>query len=155
MHQPKDTVYKTPDLPNYKVGILPQNAPLAVPFVPFQSDNPPQYGPEVALTRGTLFPGLDLPFKNMPNQTNPEADTLLGEIMGLSLALTDLHLYLDTHPQNQPAIHMFEHYTKLLNEKKGAYEEKHGPLTLASALQNGKYAWIDDPWPWEYREEHV
>ena len=49
-------------------GILPCSAPLANPYVPFQLENPPQYEPRKALVRGTLFPGLDLPFMGMINK---------------------------------------------------------------------------------------
>ena len=44
-------------------GRLPAAAPLANPYVPFQMENPPKYEPRKALVRGTMFPGLDLPFK--------------------------------------------------------------------------------------------
>jgi hypothetical protein len=43
----------------YKSGELPPCGPLAVGFVPWQEKNPPKYGNMEALTRGTLFPGLD------------------------------------------------------------------------------------------------
>ena len=49
-------------------GRLPATAYLANPYVPFQIEDPPKYEPKVAIIRGTLFPGLDLPFMNMVNQ---------------------------------------------------------------------------------------
>ena len=49
----------------YKQGSLPECAPLAVAYVPAQPGSQPAYDPEDALKRGTLFPGLDLPFMNM------------------------------------------------------------------------------------------
>ena len=49
-------------------GRLPSMAPLANPYVPFQLENPPKYEPRTALVRGTLFPGLDLPFMDMVNK---------------------------------------------------------------------------------------
>ena len=142
-------------LPDFKTGILPAEAPLAVPFVPVQGENPPQYSPEEGLTRGTLFPGLDLPFQNTVNQANPLAGTLFGEVTALEFACLDLHLFLDTHPHDRAAIAMLEHYTALLQEVKQDYESKHGPLTLERAVQNGQYAWLKGPWPWEYRERMV
>ena len=39
-------------------GKLPEAAPLANPYVPFQLENPPKYESRKALVRGTLFPGL-------------------------------------------------------------------------------------------------
>lgn len=47
---------------NGREGRLPAMAPLANPYVPFQLENPPQYEAQKGLVRGTLFPGLDLPF---------------------------------------------------------------------------------------------
>ena len=49
-------------------GRLPAIAPLANPYVPFQMENPPKYESRKALVRGTLFPGLDLPFMGMINK---------------------------------------------------------------------------------------
>ena len=51
-------------------GRLPASAPLANPYVPFQMENPPKYEPGKALVRGTLFPGLDLPFKKSIQANN-------------------------------------------------------------------------------------
>ena len=69
-------------------GRLPACAPLANPYVPFQNENPPKYEARKALIRGTLFPGLDLPFHGMVNEhekaldLNIEAYTLLDEYAG-------------------------------------------------------------------------
>ena len=49
------------------LGVLPELAPLANPYVPFQQENPKQYTAKRGLIRGTLFPGLDLPFMGMVN----------------------------------------------------------------------------------------
>ena len=142
-------------LPEYAVGRLPAEAPLGVPFVPFQSENPPQYTPEEGLSRGTIFPGLDLPFQNSVNRTNPARGTLLGEVLALSLALTDLHLYLDTHPQDMEVTKIFRHYQTQLEDAKKRYIAEAGPLTLNDAVQNGQYVWTEDPWPWDYPERMV
>ena len=48
-------------------GHLPVSAPLANPYVPFQLKNPPKYESGKAWIRGTLYPGLDLPFMNKTN----------------------------------------------------------------------------------------
>ena len=142
-------------LPEYRTGRLPTNAPLGVPFVPFQHDNPPQYSPEEGLTRGTIFPGLDLPFQNVVNKTNPAHGTLTGEVLALSMALTDLHLYLDTHPHDTAVIQIFQHYCERLDNAKARYVKAHGPLTLQDAIQDGRYVWTDDPWPWDFQERMV
>ena len=48
-------------------GRMPSMAPLANPYVPFQLENPPKYEPRRGLIRGTMFPGLDLPFQGRVN----------------------------------------------------------------------------------------
>lgn len=144
MHQEQ---HKTEE---HSFGRLPQRAPLAVPFVPFQENNPPQYNPNLGLARGTIFPGLDLPFKNNLSDTHPYEGTSLGEIMSLGLALTDLHLYLDTHPDDQESFAIFQYYSKILEEKQKAYTKNHGPLTLGDVSSDNYYSWLNDPWPWEY-----
>ena len=47
----------------YKQGSLPECAPLALAQIPAQKSSEPAYKSGEALSRGTLFPGLDLPFK--------------------------------------------------------------------------------------------
>ena len=56
----------------YKQGSLPGCAPLALAQIPAQQSSEPAYKSGEALSRGTLFPGLDLPFKNIVNQMPAE-----------------------------------------------------------------------------------
>ncbi len=44
-------------------GVLPQCAPLAVPYVPFQQTGAKKYTQAEALDKGTLFAGLNLAFR--------------------------------------------------------------------------------------------
>ncbi len=83
-------------------GPLPTCAPLALAYVPMQQSSEPAYDPDDALKRGTLFPGLDLPFMNMVN-TAELSGTPLGELMAVQFVCHELHLYLDTHPQDTEA----------------------------------------------------
>ena len=53
---------------NFKQGPLPECAPLALAQTPMQQSSEPAYDRRMALARGTLFPGLDLPFMNMVNK---------------------------------------------------------------------------------------
>ena len=79
---------------SYKEGTLPSCAPLGVGFIPFQQENPPMYKVNEALTKGTLFPGLDLPWFNVSNTSNPYEGTPLGELMALSFAIKELNCTL-------------------------------------------------------------
>ncbi len=130
-------------------GKLPAMAPLAYPYVPFQIDDQPQYEPQKALVRGTLFPGLDLPFMGMVNQHNKPI-TPLTELQCMAFALQELALYLDTHRDDKEALELYRTYQKANAKARMIYEEKCGPLNHMSVQKDGQYAWLNDPWPWEY-----
>ena len=70
-------------------GRLPAMAPLANPYVPFQLENPPQYEAQKGLVRGTLFPGLDLPFMGMVN-LNELPETPSSQMQALAFAVQEL-----------------------------------------------------------------
>ena len=129
-------------------GNLPARAPLANPYVPFQGDNPPTYEARKAMIRGTLFPGLDLPFMGMINQKELPA-TPQAEHQTLAFAINELGLYLDTHRDDTEALQMYRAYQKMYEEGKARYEKEYGPMNHMS-VAGEKYRWLDDPWPWEY-----
>lgn len=129
-------------------GKLPANAPLANPYVPFQLENPPKYEARKALIRGTLFSGLDLPFMGMVNNKEKNI-TPKTEMQTLAFAIQELALYLDTHRDDQEALELYQKYQKLYHECMMAYTKQCGPLNHRTPSQ-GAYAWLDDPWPWEY-----
>ncbi|MBQ7230765.1 MAG: spore coat associated protein CotJA [Oscillospiraceae bacterium] len=83
-------------LPAGVTGMLPAQAPLANPYVPFQEKDPPKYEARKALIRGTLYPGLDLPLLGMVNE-KLKPDTLLSQLQSVNFAVQELALYLDTH----------------------------------------------------------
>ena len=130
-------------------GSLPACAPLAVSYVPMQESAQPVYPVGKALVRGTLFPGLDLPFMGMVNNTEL-ADTPLGELMALDFAIKELQLYLDTHADDAEAFEALQQYCRLFEEGRAAYVRMYGPLTIHDAALGKSYAWLKEPWPWEY-----
>ena len=131
-----------------QLGRLPAMAPLANPYVPFQNENPPIYEAQKGIIRGTLFPGLDLPFMGMSNQKNLPS-TPLAELQTMAFAIQELALYLDTHRNDMEALEMYRSFQKMYVEGKKKYEAEYGPLNHMSE-SGGKYRWLDDPWPWEY-----
>ena len=129
-------------------GRLPALAPLANPYVPFQIENPPRYDPEKALVRGTLFPGLELPFMGQINKSEKPM-TPLTELQTMAFAIQELALYLDTHRDDQEALDLYRNFQKMYQEGQRVYEQMCGPLNHMSPT-DGSYKWLDDPWPWEY-----
>lgn len=129
-------------------GRLPATAPLANPYVPFQLENPPKYEPGKALVRGTLFPGLDLPFMGMVNK-NEKQVTPLTELQVMAFALQELALYLDTHRDDQEALELYRTYQKMYHDASMKFSQDVTPLQHTIPTE-GPYRWLDDPWPWEY-----
>lgn len=129
-------------------GKLPASAPLANPYVPFQQEDTAKYESRKALVRGTLFPGLDLPFMGMVNK-NEKPVTPLTELQTIAFVINELALYLDTHRDDKEALEMYRAYQKMYEKAREEYEKMCGPLTHMNHME-GPYAWLDDPWPWEY-----
>ena len=130
-------------------GRLPANAPLANAFVPFQLENAPRYEARKGMIRGTLFPGLDLPFMGMVNQKEKPV-TPLSELQVLSFAIQELALYLDTHRDDQEALEVYQNYQKLYTHCREEYLRSHGPMNHMQDTDGTQYTWLNDPWPWEY-----
>ena len=132
-------------------GTLPECAPLAVPYVPFQQTGPKRYDQQDALDRGTLFPGLDLPFR-----VKAEAAKTMGplaELQALEFVLLELGLYLDTHQDDSEAFELYRQYAAMEKAARAQYEAVHGPLLQRSAAGEKAWAsWLKDPWPWNYVE---
>ena len=139
--------------PDYS-GPLPSCAGLSVPYVPFQQNNPQKYSQTDALSNGTLFPGLNLPFHLKVDAPNAVSGPL-GELQALEFVLLELGLYLDTHQADAEAFAMFQQYVALERSAKQAYEEKYGPLTRSAAASGESYQWLKDPWPWNFAQNEV
>lgn len=136
---------------DYKNGSLPACAPLALAYVPMQQSSRPAYEPETALKRGTLFPGLDLPLMNVVNTASLE-DLPLCEVMTLRFVCNELHLYLDTHPDDAEAFETLKNMLRLSREAERRYVEKYGPLCCTDLEYSQKFDWLAEPWPWMYQK---
>lgn len=134
------------------LGRLPQLAPLANPYVPFQACGSATYPAKQGVVRGTLFPGLDLPFLGMVNE-GEIGNRPMQELQALSFAILELGEYLDTHRDDTDSLALFRRYVELYEDGMRRYEAKYGPLTQRAAGENGEYNWLRGPWPWEYVSE--
>ena len=129
-------------------GMLPQWAPLAVPYVPFQQKDPVKYEARRGLIRGTLFPCLDYPFLDMEN-TEEKDETPLHTLQALGFALQELGLYLDTHSDDEEAAALYADYAKAYQSGMETYRDSFGALRQLHSVRDGRYTWISEPWPWE------
>ena len=135
-------------------GTLPSCAGLAVPYVPFQQDAPQKYSQSEALSNGTLFPSLNLPFHLAVDGSALPA-TPLAELQALECVVLELNLYLDTHRDDTEAFALFKQFSAMEKAAKAAYESKYGPITKETAAAADSYQWLSDPWPWNFAQNEV
>ena len=72
---------------------------------------------------------------------------MINQIRSLEFAITELALYLDTHPEDQKALCLHKKYCKKLKDLKDKYQKVYGPLTINYPCN--KWRWLEEPWPWE------
>ena len=135
---------------NFRNGSLPgQFAPLAMSYVPMQTAAAPNYDASEALARGTLFPGLDLPFMNIVNEKAPDVPT--AELMAIDFVIDELELYLDTHRDDSEAFDLYQSFLALGKEARERYTARYGVISQCDQRGADAYTWLNDPWPWEFQ----
>ena len=61
---------------------------------------------------------------------------IADKIKAYKFAITDISLFLDTHPEDEKALCLHRNYCKKLKDLMDDYQKMYGPLTI-------------EPWPWE------
>lgn len=86
----------------------------------------------------------------MPQTLPEEFYQWMEELQAVDFVLVELTLYLDTHPQDQNAIHQFNQYAQQRKKIKRAIESKYGPLQQYGNSYSGTpWNWSSGPWPWQ------
>ena len=83
------------------------------------------------------------------NQTNIFKYELMRKIMEYGFALTDLNLYLDTHPDDKDSIATYSSLRDTYNSLTMDYVRRFGPLTANQVTSDNYWTWISESWPWE------
>lgn len=133
------------------------NLPNNMNFIQNSSMNmmkkPQVLEPYQAFIRGNSFQNEYVPYKNYkPMELNPknERDALLYQLLQYKFILTDLNLYLDTHPKEQEMIELYNKYLKIEKQICDKYESMYGPLTVDTEnMKSNMWVWNKSPWPWE------
>jgi spore coat protein JB len=84
---------------------------------------------------------------NNNNCDNMTRENMLNEIKCFQFAITELALYLDTHPEDERALCLHRKYARELKDLQDKYQKVYGPLTINFPCN--KWRWIEEPWPWE------
>lgn len=78
---------------------------------------------------------------------NMTREKMLNEIKCYQFAITELALYLDTHPDDEKALCLHRKYARELKDLQDKYQKVYGPLTINFPCN--KWRWLEMPWPWE------
>lgn len=73
---------------------------------------------------------------------------MLQKIMMLDFALSDITLFLDTHPNDAEAFAYYQKMSSYLKETKHEYVRLYGSLSNRDICRD-HYDYISAPWPWE------
>lgn len=79
-----------------------------------------------------------------------DAQALMQKITECGFALTDLHLYLDTHPKDTVALDEYKTHSQALKQLKDKYNHTYAPLHSFCNTEDDKgWQWSSSPWPWD------
>lgn len=101
--------------------------------------------------RGNMFRDEYKPYKNLTFiniKPRNDREAKLFNVMQYSFAITDMNLYLDTHPEDRRALNMLKELIMEEEKAKKEYIMNYGPLNVCDT-KGDKFNWIDGPWPWE------
>lgn len=75
---------------------------------------------------------------------------LLHELQAVDFVLVELNLYLDTHPNDEQAIHQYNQFSMRRHELANQFEMSYGPLKhFGQSSSRYPWQWIESPWPWQ------
>lgn len=78
-----------------------------------------------------------------------DKEKLLKRLSAAQFAAWEVHLYLDTHPEDAAAIAAFNQYQKRAMELREEYTRKYGELLAGENANPNTWEWLNSPWPWE------
>ena len=112
---------------------------------------------KTGLSLGNIYINEYKPYKNfMPKKisVNNDREKMLLKIQELDFALNDLNLKLDINPEDKELYKLFKNYAIELKNLCEQYSKEVEVLELIKDV-NGKYTWINDPWPWDGGKKNV
>ncbi|MCD7723149.1 MAG: spore coat protein CotJB [Clostridiales bacterium] len=73
-------------------------------------------------------------------------EQMLMRLSAAQFAMWEMHVYLDTHADDQDAQALYLKYQKRFEKLEEEFESKFGPIRLG---ENNSDEWLKDPWPWD------
>ena len=83
------------------------------------------------------------------NNNSMSCEEMLTKISELEFTLTDLNLFLDTHPENTEALEMFTKLSATLKSMMYDYNQKCKALCVHDVPNTVPFQWASNKWPWQ------
>jgi len=82
-----------------------------------------------------------------------ERSKLLRRLQAAQFAAWEVHLFLDTHPNDTMAIECYKKYSERAKELLAEYNKRFGPITADKSDRENRWEWVENPWPWDNEME--
>lgn len=82
-----------------------------------------------------------------------EREMLLRRLSSMQFAAWEMHIFLDTHPNDRGAMESLRKYDQSAQALRQEFESKFGPLTARDIYGDTSFSWVNNPWPWEREAE--
>lgn len=81
--------------------------------------------------------------------TNMSKKQLMNYIYSVGLALDDVTLFLDTHPDDPDALSYYNSLKEKRMQAMNDYTRFYGPLNRYNVNCGNEWKWNQGPWPWQ------
>ena len=82
-----------------------------------------------------------------------DRERLLRRLSAAQFSMWELHMYLDTHPNDRTALEKQERYREKYQVLLDEFQSKYGPVKASSIEGSNRWTWTCNPWPWDYTGE--
>lgn len=93
---------------------------------------------------------MSVMYSQQPRQRENTQQNMLHTIMQYQVAILDLALFLDTHPNDPMALYRHKAYSAQLSKMRDEYETLFGPMNNYSIETGDTWRYVEGPWPWEW-----
>ena len=114
-------------------------------FCPFNDDEPYSTPEDCGLSKNSPVEPMEPPVGNSKQE-------MMRQIQEICFAITDLNLFLDTHPNCTQAIELYTKLCATAKSLKSDYQARYGPLYATESANKAPFSWVEDDrkWPWEF-----
>lgn len=127
-------------------------------FKPYINQNKPHenvmFDNKEAFMLGNLFKNLYMSYNGFSNyyfQPQNERQKRLALVQMYMFIAHEINLYLDTHPEDEQMVLLYNQYAKLTKEAMCEFESVFGPILVMNSNETIPFEWVKGPWPWEHQ----